>query len=186
MTRSERANLRLDLCLQKGMSTSVTLICVSARLRPFLHCLEYFWAVFVRIWPSSNPLTPSRSSTSLIKWVSLHCHFSIFACHRKQVFQTSIFHYFLSVVDMSVLLSPKKHIKYVLRNLLFSAVRMDFKKMFNSTTHVGRRNVSIATLGTIASIIVYKKMAGSSKVAAQSDASSKVASQSQLLQASNP
>ena len=63
---------------------------------------------------------------------------------------------------------------------------MDFKKMFNSTTHVGRRNVSIATLGTIASIIVYKKMAGSSKVAAQSDASSKVASQSQLLQASNP
>jgi hypothetical protein len=67
---------------------------------------------------------------------------------------------------------------------------MDFKKMFNSTTYVGRRNVSIATLGTIASIIVYKKMTASSKVVAQSlpdaSASSKVASQSQLLQASNP
>jgi len=45
---------------------------------------------------------------------------------------------------------------------------MDFKKMFNSTTHVGRRNVSIATLGTIASIIMYKKLSSSSKVVAQS------------------
>jgi ATP synthase regulation len=43
---------------------------------------------------------------------------------------------------------------------------MDFKKMFNSTTHVGRRNVSIATLGTIAAIITYKKLSPSPKVSA--------------------
>ena len=35
---------------------------------------------------------------------------------------------------------------------------LDLKQMFNSTTHVGRRNVSIATLGSIAAIVIYKKM----------------------------
>ena len=43
---------------------------------------------------------------------------------------------------------------------------LDLKQMFNSTTHVGRRNVSIATLGTIAAIITYKKMSSSAKVSA--------------------
>ena len=63
---------------------------------------------------------------------------------------------------------------------------MDFKKMFNSTTHVGRRNVSIATLGTIASIIMYKKLSSSSKVVAQSlpdGHSAKVVAQSSVLAA---
>jgi hypothetical protein len=43
---------------------------------------------------------------------------------------------------------------------------MDLKKLFNSTTYVGRHNVSIATLGTLAAIITYKKMSSSSKVSA--------------------
>lgn len=40
---------------------------------------------------------------------------------------------------------------------------MNFKKTFNSTTIYGRRNVALATLGSIASYIAYKKMTGSSK-----------------------
>jgi len=43
---------------------------------------------------------------------------------------------------------------------------MDFKRTFNSTTHYGRRNVAIATLGSIATFIMYKKMTGSNKFAA--------------------
>lgn len=43
---------------------------------------------------------------------------------------------------------------------------MDFKKMFNSSTYVGRRNVSIATFGTIAAIITYKKLTAAPKVSA--------------------
>jgi len=42
---------------------------------------------------------------------------------------------------------------------------MDFKKTFNSTTMYGRRNVALATIGSIASYVMYKKMAGSSKFA---------------------
>jgi acetaldehyde dehydrogenase (acetylating) len=66
---------------------------------------------------------------------------------------------------------------------------MDFKKMFNSTTHVGRRNVSIATLGTIATIIVYKKMSSSAKVSASElpqAAASKVSASTLPEAASNP
>jgi len=37
---------------------------------------------------------------------------------------------------------------------------MDFKRTFNSTTNYGRRNVAVATLGTVASFILYKKFAG--------------------------
>merc|ERR1712038_1213873 len=44
-----------------------------------------------------------------------------------------------------------------------SKINMDFKRTFNSTTHYGRRNVAIATLGSIATFIMYKKMAGSNK-----------------------
>jgi hypothetical protein len=50
---------------------------------------------------------------------------------------------------------------------------MDFKQMFNSTTYVGRRNVSIATLGTIAAIVVYKKMTSSSKTSTASSSNKK-------------
>ena len=42
---------------------------------------------------------------------------------------------------------------------------MNFKKTFNSTTNYGRRNVALATLGSIASYLTYKKMTGSSKFA---------------------
>ena len=41
---------------------------------------------------------------------------------------------------------------------------MDFKRTFNSTTFYGRRNVAVATLGTLASFIMYKKLSGSNKV----------------------
>ena len=41
---------------------------------------------------------------------------------------------------------------------------MDFKRTFNSTTAYGRRNVALATLGSIATFVMYKKMSGSSKV----------------------
>ena len=41
---------------------------------------------------------------------------------------------------------------------------MDFKRTFNSTTMYGRRNVALATLGSIATFIMYKKLTGSSKV----------------------
>ena len=37
---------------------------------------------------------------------------------------------------------------------------MDFKRTFNSTTMYGRRNVAAATLGSIATFILYKKMTG--------------------------
>ena len=36
---------------------------------------------------------------------------------------------------------------------------MDFKRTFNSTTMYGRRNVALATLGGIASFVIYKKAA---------------------------
>jgi hypothetical protein len=42
---------------------------------------------------------------------------------------------------------------------------MDFKKLFNAETLVGRRNVAAATLGSIAAIVLYKKLTPSSKVA---------------------
>ena len=41
---------------------------------------------------------------------------------------------------------------------------MGFNRTFNSVTMYGRRNVAVATLGSIASFVVYKKFSGSSKV----------------------
>ena len=41
---------------------------------------------------------------------------------------------------------------------------MGFNRTFNSTTMYGRRNVAVATIGSIASFVMYKKFAGSSKV----------------------
>ena len=41
--------------------------------------------------------------------------------------------------------------------------KMDFKRTFNSTTMYGRRNVALATLGSVATFILYKKIAGSGK-----------------------
>lgn len=43
---------------------------------------------------------------------------------------------------------------------------MDFQRTFNSTTYVGRRNVAAATLGTIATVVLYKKLTSSSKSSA--------------------
>lgn len=40
---------------------------------------------------------------------------------------------------------------------------MGFNRTFNSTTMYGRRNVAVATLGSIASFVMYKKLSGSSK-----------------------
>ena len=40
---------------------------------------------------------------------------------------------------------------------------MDFKRTFNSTTMYGRRNVALATLGSVATFILYKKIAGGGK-----------------------
>ena len=41
---------------------------------------------------------------------------------------------------------------------------MGFNRTFNSTTMYGRRNVAVATIGSIASFVMYKKFSGSSKV----------------------
>ena len=41
---------------------------------------------------------------------------------------------------------------------------MGFNRTFNSTTMYGRRNVAVATIGSIASFVMYKKFAGPSKV----------------------
>ena len=41
---------------------------------------------------------------------------------------------------------------------------MGFNRTFNSTTMYGRRNVAVATLGSIASFVMYKKLSGSPKV----------------------
>jgi len=40
---------------------------------------------------------------------------------------------------------------------------MGFNRTFNSTTMYGRRNVAVATLGSIASFVMYKKLSGSPK-----------------------
>ena len=41
---------------------------------------------------------------------------------------------------------------------------MDFKRTFNSTTMYGRRNVAVATLASLGTFIMYKKLTGSSQV----------------------
>ena len=41
---------------------------------------------------------------------------------------------------------------------------MDFKRTFNSTTMYGRRNVAVATLASIGTFVLYKKLTGSSQV----------------------
>ena len=41
---------------------------------------------------------------------------------------------------------------------------MGFNRTFNSTTMYGRRHVAVATIGSIASFVMYKKLSGSPKV----------------------